>query len=49
MRLGAIFYNDFELLDMYGPLEMFGCLGEALEIVSIAGAPGPVAAIRTHA
>ncbi len=43
MRLGAIFYNDFELLDAYGPLEMFGALGDAIEIVTIAEQAGPVA------
>jgi len=42
MRLGAIFYNDFELLDAYGPLEMFGCLGEAIEIVTIAEQSGNI-------
>lgn len=40
--LGAVFYPDFELLDMYGPLEMFGSIGEPLEIVSIADQAGPV-------
>ena len=40
--LGAVLYPQFELLDLYGPLEMFGCLGEALRIVTIADAPGPV-------
>lgn len=42
MRLGAILYNDFELLDLYGPLEMFGALGETIEIVTIAEHKGPV-------
>jgi len=42
MRLGAVLYNDFELLDAYGPLEMFGCLGDDLEIVVIAENKGPV-------
>lgn len=42
MRLGAILYNDFELLDLYGPLEMFGSLGDAVEIVTVAEATGPV-------
>ena len=42
MRLGAILYNDFELLDAYGPLEMFGCLGDDLEIVVVAEQSGPV-------
>ena len=36
MRLGSIFYNDFELLDAYGPLEMFGALGDKIELVTIA-------------
>jgi putative intracellular protease/amidase len=40
--LGAIFYDDFELLDVYGPLEMFGALGTALRIVTVAEAAGPV-------
>jgi len=40
--LGAIFYEDFELLDMYGPLEMFGSVGPELEIVCIAEAAGEV-------
>ena len=44
--LGALFYPQFELLDIYGPLEMFGCLGEALEIVSVAEQPGPVASAQ---
>ena len=40
--LGAVLYPQFELLDLYGPLEMFGCLGEALRIVTIADRVGPV-------
>lgn len=42
MRLGVALYPDFELLDVYGPLEMFGSLGEDIEIVTIAEAKGPV-------
>ncbi|MFI5319508.1 MAG: DJ-1/PfpI family protein [Myxococcota bacterium] len=41
--LGAILYPQFELLDLYGPLEMFGCLGPALRIVTVAEQAGPVA------
>ncbi len=41
-RLGAVLYNDFELLDAYGPLEMFGCLGELVECVVVAEQKGPV-------
>ncbi|MGE0621219.1 MAG: DJ-1/PfpI family protein [Pseudomonadales bacterium] len=44
MRLGVVLYEDFELLDAYGPLEMFGCLGKELEIVVIAERKGPVRA-----
>jgi transcriptional regulator GlxA family with amidase domain len=40
--LGAILYPQFELLDLYGPLEMFGSLGSALRIVTIAEQAGPV-------
>jgi transcriptional regulator GlxA family with amidase domain len=40
--LGALLYPDFELLDLYGPLEMFGTLGPGLRIVTIAERPGPV-------
>ena len=40
--LGALLYPDFELLDLYGPLEMFGTLGPSLRIVTIAEQPGPV-------
>lgn len=42
LRLGAILYNDFELLDYYGPLEMFGSLGDDVEIVTIAENAGAV-------
>lgn len=40
--LGAILFEDFELLDLYGPLEMFGNIGPALEIVTIAEEKGAV-------
>jgi len=41
--LGAVLYPRFELLDLYGPLEMFGALGDELRIVTVAEAKGPVA------
>lgn len=44
--LGALFYSQFELLDVYGPLEMFGSLGDLVEIVSVADRPGPVASAQ---
>jgi transcriptional regulator GlxA family with amidase domain len=41
-RLGALFYPDFELLDTFGPLEMFGNLIGLVEIVTVAERRGPV-------
>jgi putative intracellular protease/amidase len=41
--LGAIFYENFELLDVYGPLEMFGSLGPELRIATVAERAGAVA------
>jgi transcriptional regulator GlxA family with amidase domain len=41
--LGAVLYEQFELLDLYGPLEMFGSLGPELRIVTVAERKGPVA------
>lgn len=42
LTLGAIFYPGFELLDVYGPLEMFGNVGPELGILTVAQAAGPV-------
>jgi putative intracellular protease/amidase len=42
LTLGAIFYEGFELLDVYGPLEMFGSVGPELHIVTVAQKAGPV-------
>jgi putative intracellular protease/amidase len=44
--LGAVLYDKFELLDLYGPLEMFGSVGPELKIVTVAEAPGPVASVQ---
>jgi transcriptional regulator GlxA family with amidase domain len=41
--LGAVLYPNFELLDLYGPLEMFGALEQAIRIVTVAERKGPVA------
>jgi transcriptional regulator GlxA family with amidase domain len=43
--LGAVLYEDFELLDLYGPLEMFGFLAPEVRIVTVAETPGPVASL----
>ena len=44
--LGAVLYEDFELLDLYGPLEMFGSIGAELRIVTVAEKTGPVASFQ---
>jgi putative intracellular protease/amidase len=44
--LGAVFYEGFELLDVYGPLEMFGSVGAELHIVTVAERTGPVASFQ---
>src|SRR5215475_8069272 len=45
-KLGAILYERFELLDLYGPLEMFGSLGPELRIVTVAERSGAVASFQ---
>lgn len=40
--LGGILYTGFELLDLYGPLEMFGQVGPELRILTVAQQTGPV-------
>lgn len=45
-RLGAILFPGFELLDVFGPLEMFGHLGSAMSCVTVAGQSGPVASAQ---
>lgn len=41
--LGAVLHPQFELLDLYGPLEMFGALEQEIRIVTVAEKKGPVA------
>src|SRR5206468_1524502 len=38
-RLGALFFPGFELLDTFGPLEMFGNMPGAIDIVTVAEQP----------
>ncbi len=40
--LGVVLFEGFELLDVFGPLEMFGNLGEQLDVLLIAQQAGPV-------
>ena len=44
--LGAILYRGFELLDLYGPLEMFGNLKPEIEIITVAEKVGPVSSFQ---
>ncbi len=46
MTLGAILYEGFELLDLFGPLEMFGNLKPHVQIAMIAQKPGSVASFQ---
>jgi putative intracellular protease/amidase len=41
--LGILLYERFELLDVYGPAEVFGNLGKRLKVVTVAEKAGPVA------
>ena len=44
LRIGGLLYPDFEMLDLFGPLEMFSLLGaERASISLIAEKAGPVA------
>ena len=40
--LGALLFQDFEVLDLFGPLEMFGNLPGRIDVVTLAEQGGPV-------
>ena len=42
LKVGAVLFEGFELLDVYGPLEMFGMLRERVRITMLADKAGPV-------
>ena len=42
LLVGAVLFEEFELLDVFGPLEMFGLLRDRVEIVMLGEQPGPV-------
>jgi transcriptional regulator GlxA family with amidase domain len=44
--LGAILYKNFELLDLFGPLEMFGNVIPEIKILTVAEEPGPVRSVQ---
>jgi transcriptional regulator GlxA family with amidase domain len=41
-RLGVVLYPQFELLDVFGPVEMFGNLTGVIAVTMVAERPGPV-------
>jgi transcriptional regulator GlxA family with amidase domain len=41
-RLGVVLYPEFELLDVFGPLEMFGNMPGVIEVVIVAQQKGAV-------
>jgi transcriptional regulator GlxA family with amidase domain len=55
LKLGAVLFEGFELLDVFGPLEMFGMLRDDIEIEMLgsaiglaASAQGPRTEIQTY-
>ncbi|MEM7206395.1 MAG: DJ-1/PfpI family protein [Pseudomonadota bacterium] len=45
-KVGAVVFDGFELLDMFGPLEMLGLLPENFELHMVAEKTGPVASAQ---
>ena len=45
-RLGVVLYPQFELLDVCGPVEMFGNLTGVIEVAMVAEKSGPVASAQ---
>src|SRR5574341_1704529 len=41
-RLGVVLYPQFELLDVFGPVEMFGNMQGVIEVAMVAEKKGPV-------
>lgn len=42
IKVGAVLFDGFELLDVFGPLEMFGMLKEKATITMLAAQPGSI-------
>jgi transcriptional regulator GlxA family with amidase domain len=45
-RVGALFFDRFELLDIFGPLEMFGVLPDHFELLTIGETKAPIASTQ---
>lgn len=41
-RIGALIFPGFELLDVFGPMEMFGLLADDFQLEFVAETPGPI-------
>jgi transcriptional regulator GlxA family with amidase domain len=46
IKVGAVIFEGFELLDVFGPLEMLGMLKERVAITMLAERPGSVKSIQ---
>jgi transcriptional regulator GlxA family with amidase domain len=44
--IGIVLYPKFELLDVYGPAEIFGNLGRRMKVVMVAQKAGPIASVQ---
>lgn len=42
LKIRAVLFPNFELLDVFGPLELFGALGERVSIEMLAETPGQI-------
>ncbi len=42
LEIGVVLFPGFELLDVYGPLEMFGALGDKVSVTMLAGQAGEI-------
>ena len=42
LKIGMLLFDGFEMLDVFGPLEMFGMLGDRVSIVTLGMEPGLV-------
>jgi len=42
LKIGALIYPGFELLDLFGPMEMFGTMPEEFQLQLVAAEAGPV-------
>lgn len=46
MKLAVLLFPGFEVLDVFGPVEMFGVLKEHFQVSLIAETPGPIASAQ---